>query len=308
MVGLLGRNGVGKSTTLKTIMGLVTRAEGKVLFEGQSIVGVPPHKLARLGIGYVPEDRRIFRLLTVMENLRTGLDRHGVSEERKRELLDKAFAFFPGLAERRSQAGGTLSGGEQQMLAIARAMMLEPKIILLDEPTEGLMPRMVSQIREIIDVLHKEGVAILLVEQNVPLTLEASQRVYIMEKGVVRHHSAAADLARRPRRHQAVSGGLARCTRSSPFFQNIPVDLLLIQTVNGIVTGMILALVASGLTLIFGIMDVVNFAHGELFMLGAYVGVIVMVATGNFWLALIVSFAGHRACSAPPCRSSRCGR
>ncbi|MGH6725361.1 MAG: ABC transporter ATP-binding protein, partial [Pseudolabrys sp.] len=163
--------------------------------EGQNIVGVPPHKLARLGIGYVPEDRRIFRLLTVMENLRTGLDRHGVSEERKRELLDKAFTFFPRLAERRGQAGGTLSGGEQQMLALARAMMLEPKIILLDEPTEGLMPRMVSQIREIIEVLHKEGVAILLVEQNVPLTLEASQRVYIMEKGVVRHHSAAAELS-----------------------------------------------------------------------------------------------------------------
>ena len=138
VVGLLGRNGVGKSTTLKTIMGMVDARQGEVLFEGQSIVGVPPHKLARLGIGYVPEDRRIFRLLTVMENLRTGLDRHGVSDERKRELLDKVFAYFPRLAERRSQAGGTLSGGEQQMLAIARAMMLEPKIILLDEPTEGL--------------------------------------------------------------------------------------------------------------------------------------------------------------------------
>jgi len=132
----------------------------------------------------------------VMENLRTGLDRRGVTEERKRALLDKAYAHFPVLAERRGQAGGTLSGGEQQMLAIARAMMLEPKIILLDEPTEGLMPRMVSQIRAIIDVLHQDGVAILLVEQNVPLTLEASQRVYIMEKGVVRHHAPAADLRR----------------------------------------------------------------------------------------------------------------
>jgi branched-chain amino acid transport system ATP-binding protein len=194
VVGLLGRNGVGKSTTLKTIMGLVNAAAGKILLEGQSINGVPPHKLARMGIGYVPEDRRIFRLLTVMENLRTGLDRNGVAEERKRELLDKAFTFFPRLAERRDQAGGTLSGGEQQMLAIARAMMLEPKIILLDEPTEGLMPRMVSQIRQIIDVLHKEGVAILLVEQNVPLTLEASQRVYIMEKGQVRHQCAASEI------------------------------------------------------------------------------------------------------------------
>ena len=194
VVGLLGRNGVGKSTTLKTVMGLVQPSQGAVRLEGKAITGLPPHKLARLGIGYVPEDRRIFRLLTVMENLRTGLDRRGVTEERRQTLLDKVFTYFPVLADRRNQAGGTLSGGEQQMLAIARAMMLEPKIILLDEPTEGLMPRMVSQIRQIIDVLHSDGVAILLVEQNVPLTLEASQRVYIMEKGAVRHHCAAAAL------------------------------------------------------------------------------------------------------------------
>jgi branched-chain amino acid transport system ATP-binding protein len=194
VVGLLGRNGVGKSTTLKTIMGLVSPSQGRILFDGKPITGVPSHKLARLGIGYVPEDRRIFKLLTVMENLRTGLDRGGVTDERKQQLLEKAFTYFPRLAERRTQAGGTLSGGEQQMLAIARAMMLEPKIILLDEPTEGLMPRMVSQIREIIDVLHKEGVAILLVEQNVPLTLASSQRIYFMEKGVVRHQAASSEL------------------------------------------------------------------------------------------------------------------
>ncbi|MGA8611989.1 MAG: ABC transporter ATP-binding protein [Xanthobacteraceae bacterium] len=194
VVGLLGRNGVGKSTTLKTIMGLVQPSQGTVRLDGRAITGLPPHKLARLGIGYVPEDRRIFRLLTVMENLRTGLDRDGVTEERRQTLLDKVFTYFPVLAERRTQAGGTLSGGEQQMLAIARAMMLEPKIILLDEPTEGLMPRMVSQIRQIIDVLHNEGVAILLVEQNVPLTLAASQRVYIMEKGSVRHQCAASEI------------------------------------------------------------------------------------------------------------------
>src|SRR6202012_2041181 len=194
VVGLLGRNGVGKSTTLKTIMGLVRPSHGSILLEGEAITGLPPHKLARLGIGYVPEDRRIFRLLTVMENLRTGYDRNGVTEQKSPSLVDKVFTYFPVLAERRSRAGGTLSGGEQQMLAIARAMMLEPKIILLDEPTEGLMPRMVSQIRNIIELLHKEGVAILLVEQNVPLTLEASQRVYIMEKGSVRHQCAASDI------------------------------------------------------------------------------------------------------------------
>jgi branched-chain amino acid transport system ATP-binding protein len=194
VVGLLGRNGVGKSTTLKTIMGLVQPSRGRVLLEGKLVNGLPPHRLARLGIGYVPEDRRIFRLLTVTENLRVGLDRTGVAEARKQELLQKVYDYFPVLAERRNQAGGTLSGGEQQMLAIARAMMLEPKIILLDEPTEGLMPRMVAQISEIIGALRRERVAILLVEQNVPLTLAASARVYFMEKGAVRHHAAASEL------------------------------------------------------------------------------------------------------------------
>ena len=194
VVGLLGRNGVGKSTTLKTIMGIVRPAQGRVVFENHDMGGMPPYRVARIGIGYVPEDRRIFRLLTVLENLRTGLDRQGVTDARREALLEKIYVNFPVLRERRHQAGGTLSGGEQQMLAIARAMMLEPKVILLDEPTEGLMPRMVGQIHEIIRVLHGEGVAILLVEQNVPLTLEVSNRVYIMEKGVVRHHARAAEL------------------------------------------------------------------------------------------------------------------
>jgi branched-chain amino acid transport system ATP-binding protein len=194
VVGLLGRNGVGKSTTLKTIMGIVRPSEGKITFEGKEIAGAAPYRLARVGIAYVPEDRRIFKLLSVLENLRTGLDRPEVTPDRREALLDKVYKSFPILAERRNQAGGTLSGGEQQMLAIARAMMLEPRIILLDEPTEGLMPRMVDQIRQIIEVLHKEGVAILLVEQNVPLTLGVSDRIYIMEKGVVRHHAPAAAL------------------------------------------------------------------------------------------------------------------
>ncbi|PYN16441.1 MAG: ABC transporter ATP-binding protein [Candidatus Rokuibacteriota bacterium] len=194
VVGVLGRNGVGKSTTLKTIMGLLRPARGSVVFDGQDVTGTAAHRLARLGLAYVPEDRRIFRALSVLENLRTGLDRPGVDAGRRARLLDKAYRSFPMLAERRGQAGGTLSGGEQQMLAIARAMMLEPKLLLLDEPTEGLMPRMVAQIRTIVDALHREGVAILLVEQNVPLTLEVSDRVYIMEKGAVRHAAPAAEL------------------------------------------------------------------------------------------------------------------
>ena len=194
VVGLLGRNGVGKSTTLKAIAGLVHPSAGEVVFEGRPIAGLPAHRLARLGIGYVPEERRIFRLLTVMENLRTGLDRHGVTKSRRQQLLDKAYEYFPVLAERSNQPGGTLSVGEQQMLEIARSMMLEPKIILLDEPTEGLMPRMVSQISQIIDVLRQQDVAVLLVEQNVPLTLAAARRVYLLEKGAIRHHAMASEL------------------------------------------------------------------------------------------------------------------
>jgi len=198
VVGLLGRNGVGKSTTLKSIMGLVRPSQGRITFEGRDITGIPSHKVAHLGIAYVPEDRRIFKLLTVMENLRTGLDRGGLTEARRKELLDKVYESFPVLGERKNQLGGTLSGGEQQMLAIARAMMLEPKIILLDEPTEGLMPRMVSQIRDIIARLHRDGVAILLVEQDVGLTLGASNRCYIMEKGLMRHHAPSAALKADP--------------------------------------------------------------------------------------------------------------
>jgi branched-chain amino acid transport system ATP-binding protein len=198
VVGLLGRNGVGKSTTLKSIMGIVRPSQGRITFEGRDITGLPSHKVAHLGIAYVPEDRRIFKLLTVIENLRTGLDRGGLTEARRKELLDKVYESFPVLGERKNQLGGTLSGGEQQMLAIARAMMLEPKIILLDEPTEGLMPRMVSQIRDIIARLHRDGVAILLVEQDVGLTLGASNRCYIMEKGLMRHHGPSAALKADP--------------------------------------------------------------------------------------------------------------
>jgi len=186
VVGLLGRNGVGKSTTLKTIAGLVRPAEGRITFEGHAIGGMPPHDLARRGIAWVPEDRRIFKLLTVGENLRTGLDRPGITEARRNALLEQVYASFPILKQRRSQAGGTLSGGEQQMLAIARAMMLEPKIILLDEPTEGLMPSMIQAILAAIRELKSQGVAIVLVEQRVESALSVADRIAFLETGVLR--------------------------------------------------------------------------------------------------------------------------
>ena len=154
-----------------------------------------PYQIPRMGIGYVPEDRRIFPRLTVFENLRTGFDRRGAQPERVEVLLNEVYTSFPRLKERPRQLAGTLSGGEQQMLAIARAMMLDPKIILLDEPTEGLMPRLVGQIREIIDILRDTQVAILLVEQNVPMTLAVSNRVFLMERGAIQYHATASDLS-----------------------------------------------------------------------------------------------------------------
>ncbi|MFL6929949.1 MAG: ABC transporter ATP-binding protein, partial [Xanthobacteraceae bacterium] len=189
VVALLGRNGAGKSTTLKSLMGVVTPSKGSVKLDGIEIAGEKSHAIARAGMQLVHEERRVFGALDVEENLVLA----GLTAQKKWPL-ERIYAMFPRLKERRRSRGTDLSGGEQQMLAIARAMMLEPKIILLDEPTEGLMPRMVSQIRQIIEALHREGVAILLVEQNVPLTLAASERVYIMEKGTVRHHAAASEL------------------------------------------------------------------------------------------------------------------
>ena len=185
IVGLLGRNGVGKSTTLKTIMGLVYPRQGKVLLEGRPVTALPAHKIAKLGIAYVPEDRRIFRLLTVLENLRTGLDRLGVTDARKQELLDKVFAYFPVLGERRNQSAGVLSGGEQQMLAIGRAMMSRPKLLMLDEPSMGLSPIMMQRIFTVIGELQEQGTTILLVEQNAQAALKLADKGYVLEVGSI---------------------------------------------------------------------------------------------------------------------------
>jgi branched-chain amino acid transport system ATP-binding protein len=195
VVGLLGRNGVGKSTTLKTIMGIVRPSGGRIDFDGRDIAGLPPYRLARVGIGYVPEDRRIFRLLSVLENLRTGLDRPEVTATRRAALLDKVYESFPILAERRNQAGGTLSGGEQQMLAIARALMARPRLLLLDEPSMGLAPVLVEQIFATIDSINRQGTTILLVEQNAAMALSIAHRGYVLETGAVVLSGTAGQLA-----------------------------------------------------------------------------------------------------------------
>ena len=186
VVGLFGRNGVGKTTVMKTVAGWVKPTQGEVLFEGQSLAGRTPDQISRMGIGLVPEDRRIFPGLTVEENLRLGfLQAPGMESAEKRRKLDDVFQRFPRLAERRKQMGTTLSGGEQQMLAIARVLTGRPRLLLIDEPTEGLAPIIVQELLALMQGLAQEGQAILLVEQNIHLALKLSQRFYLMERGQI---------------------------------------------------------------------------------------------------------------------------
>jgi branched-chain amino acid transport system ATP-binding protein len=190
---LLGRNGVGKTTTLRAIMGLVPKSRGTVEFDGIDLARCPPHEVPRRGIGYVPQGRGIFPNLTVLENLNIG-----VPDKRDSEREEYVFGCFPRLKERLKQSGNTLSGGEQQMLAIARCLMMRPKLIILDEPTEGIMPRLVSQIRREIHRINQSGVSILLVEQNVDTALKLCPRVFMMEKGTIVYSGAAHDLKAQP--------------------------------------------------------------------------------------------------------------
>ena len=194
-VALLGKNGMGKTTLMKTAMGFLRPWRGSIEFDGQSLIGLRPHEVARLGVGLVPENRRIFPGLTVRENLELGLSAvRDRSATLRRERLGTVFDHFPRLRERLDQPGKTLSGGEQQMLAIARVMMASARIILMDEPTQGLAPAMVRHIREKIAELKRLGVTVLLVEQNARMALNVCDRGYIMEKGTIVFEGPAHDL------------------------------------------------------------------------------------------------------------------
>ena len=190
---LLGRNGVGKTTTLRAIMGLVPRSRGVIEFDSVDLASCPAHEVPRQGIGYVPQGRGIFPNLTVLENLNIGLP-----GQRDSEREDYVFTCFPRLKERLKQSGNTLSGGEQQMLAIARCLMMRPKLIILDEPTEGIMPKLVSQIRREIHRINQTGVSVLLVEQNVETALKLCPRVFLMEKGTIVYSGAEHELKSQP--------------------------------------------------------------------------------------------------------------
>jgi len=205
MVTLLGANGAGKTTTLRTISGLLRPSRGTIHLAGRSLEGVEPHEIVRLGVAHVPEGRKVFPRLTVLENLAIGA--YTQSARRSGDGLDFVFALFPRLKERRPQLAGTLSGGEQQMLAIARALMAKPKLLLLDEPSMGLAPRLVEQIFETIREINRQGMTILLVEQNAASALAISQRGYVLETGTILLEGKAADLAHNERVREAYLGG-----------------------------------------------------------------------------------------------------
>ena len=194
VVTLIGANGAGKTTTLRTISGLLKPSQGTIVFDGQQIQGWPPHRVVRAGLVQVPEGREIFANLTVDENLQLASivrkDRAGIRTDRERALK-----LFPRIAERLSQMAGTLSGGEQQMLAIARALIAKPKLLMLDEPSLGLAPQLVRSIFQVIREINREGTTILLVEQNANMALHVAHRAYVIEVGQIRMEGPAAELA-----------------------------------------------------------------------------------------------------------------
>ncbi len=193
-VGLLGANGAGKSTTLRAISGLVRLTSGRITFLEQDIAALPPYRIAELGIAHVPEGRQVFPELTVKENLEVGAYIPSAKAERSR-TLDLVFSIFPVLAERRKQLAGTMSGGEQQMLAVGRGLMLKPRLLMLDEPSLGLAPVVTDATFAKIAEIHAMGMAILLVEQNVSRALTLVQRAYVLESGRVIMHGSSAELA-----------------------------------------------------------------------------------------------------------------
>lgn len=206
IVTLIGANGAGKTTSLHTISGLLRSKTGTIVYNGENISRVPADKIVHMGIAHVPEGRRIFQQMTVMENLEMGAFIRKKGENIQPDL-EEVFEFFPRLQERRKQVAGTLSGGEQQMLAMGRALMSKPKLLMLDEPSMGLAPILVDEIFTIIDKLHKAGATILLVEQNAQMALSVADRAYVMETGKITLSGTGEELIRSDEVRKAYLGG-----------------------------------------------------------------------------------------------------
>jgi len=204
IVTLIGANGAGKSTTLKTICGLVRPQSGTIIYQGMPLEKAAPHEIVAKGISQVPEGRRVFTRLTVMENLEMGAYTRNKNEQR--QSLEQVFARFPRLKERKNQLAGTLSGGEQQMLAMGRALMSRPRLLLLDEPSMGLAPMLVREIFEIIAEINQSGTTILLVEQNANMALSIANRAYVLETGSIVLSGSAAEMTRNPEVRKAYLG------------------------------------------------------------------------------------------------------
>jgi branched-chain amino acid transport system ATP-binding protein len=207
---LLGRNGAGKTTTLRSLVGLTHAREGAVRIFGHATTDWPPYRIAALGVGYVPEGRRIFGNLTVEENLKVPLEREGSWS------IPRVYELFPRLAERRGSKGRQLSGGEQEMLAIARALLLNPKLLILDEPSQGLAPLIVQEVLKVVSAARAEGISVLLVEQNVRAAVEIADRAYVLDDGRVVYSGAAAELAQDEERVRALAGASAEQWEDAP--------------------------------------------------------------------------------------------
>jgi branched-chain amino acid transport system ATP-binding protein len=210
IVTLLGRNGAGKTTTLRSLMGLTRADKGTVRVLGNTTTAWPPYRIAALGVGYVPEGRRIFANLSVEENLKVPLERTGPW------TMPRIYELFPRLAERKNNKGRQLSGGEQEMLAIARALLLNPKLLLLDEPSQGLAPIIVQDVFRIVVSMRNEGISVLLVEQNVRAALEIADRAYVLDDGRVVHEAPAAEFARDEARVRSLAGASAEAWETAP--------------------------------------------------------------------------------------------
>ena len=275
-LGVLGRNGAGKTTLLKTVMGLLPARAGSIRLAERNLTNAAPFDVAAAGVGYVPQGREIFQDFTVEQNLLLGDLSSG------REEIEAAYEMFPILRERATMLGGSLSGGQQQQLALARALMRKPKLLLLDEPSEGIQPSIVGQIAEILTTIAaRDDITIILVEQNIDMVRRVCSRVVFLESGTVAASMSVAEMSNNPETVPQIHGDVSFGTVTMT-----DIAIVFLDASNYI---LILLLVALGLAIIFGLMNVINMAHGEFLMLGAYAVLAVQMAGGSFWLGLLIA-------------------